>query len=164
MNTKIALFLSATLTTFVVATLSGLIGNISSNQTLSSQETVFPSPQVQEIVSNQITETVTPSPSQVVQVTPEQAASIAATLINRTDVYSVETFMYKSFESYKVVFTSGDIVYLDMNGNLIEVSKLNPVVIMVNPVPTKKPKHTNNQEVVSTYQGEHEESESEHGD
>ena len=53
------------------------------------------------------------------KVAPQDAASIAAKAINRTDLYSVELADYQGTQAYKVTFSSGDIVYVSMDGQVL---------------------------------------------
>jgi hypothetical protein len=67
-----------------------------------------------------------------------EAVSVAAQFMNRQDVYSVETATYNQVQAFKVTFSSGDIVYVGLDGQVITTTKLQPVVVNVEP--TKKPK------------------------
>jgi cell pole-organizing protein PopZ len=58
-----------------------------------------------------------PAPSQNV-ITPQQAASIASNSLGQTSVYSVETVSMQGQNLYKVTFSSGDIVYVSMDGQV----------------------------------------------
>ena len=55
-------------------------------------------------------------------ISPEDAAAIAAQHMGRADLYSVEaTTLYEEMV-YKVVFSSGDIVYVGLDGQIIGVA------------------------------------------
>jgi hypothetical protein len=54
-----------------------------------------------------------------VSVAPQDAASIAAKALNRTDLYSVELATYQGVQAYKVTFSSGDIVYVSLTGQVL---------------------------------------------
>jgi hypothetical protein len=58
----------------------------------------------------------TPAP---VQVTPEQAAQIAAQYLNQPSVYSVETTLLQGQTVYLVTMSSGDIVYVSLAGQIL---------------------------------------------
>jgi hypothetical protein len=143
MNPKSALFLSGTLTAFVVAVLFGVVSKVTS-----APEAAVNSP-VQAVVQQVDTATpeqptALPSPTMQAAITvgPEQAATLAAEAINRQDVYSVETSTYNGTEAYKVVFSSGDIVYIGLDAQVLAKTKLQPVVVSV--PATKRPKHNTN--------------------
>jgi hypothetical protein len=172
MNSRIALFLSASLTAFVLATLAGVAGKVTS----------APAAEVQNAsaqVAAQASATLAPLPTDLPPtatesgpVDPQTAANLAAEAINRQDVYSVETSTYEGAEAYKVVFSSGDVVYIAPDGTVLTMTKLQPVVVSV--PPTKKPpkvrdNNNNNNNSASSSQssgeGEHEsehQSEGEH--
>jgi hypothetical protein len=65
-----------------------------------------------------LTATQTPQPTQA-RITPQQAAQIAATYLGRTDLYSAETTSYNGATAYLVTFSSGDLVYVSMEGQVI---------------------------------------------
>ena len=54
-----------------------------------------------------------------VQVTPQQAAQIAAQYLNQSSIYSVETTLLKGQIVYLVTMSSGDIVYVGLDGQII---------------------------------------------
>ena len=51
----------------------------------------------------------------------------------------METATYEGAEAYKVVFSSGDVVYIAPDGSVLTTTKLQPVVVSV--PATKPPKH-----------------------
>ena len=54
-------------------------------------------------------------------VTPEDAAQIAARYLNRTDLYSVESAQFNGIPAYLVTFSSGDMVYVGTDGQVLSV-------------------------------------------
>jgi hypothetical protein len=54
-------------------------------------------------------------------VTPEEAAQIAARYLNRTDLYSVEGAQFNGVSAYLVTFSSGDLVYVSLDGQVLSV-------------------------------------------
>ena len=144
MNPKIALFLSTTLTAFVVATLSGVVNKVTSVSALD------PTPAVVQQVATATLEQPTDQPTDLPTATtvsspdPMQAATLASQAINRQDVYSVETFAYKGVDAYKVVFSSGDVVYIGMDGQVLEKTKLKAVVANVQATTPPKKRNRNN--------------------
>jgi hypothetical protein len=54
-------------------------------------------------------------------VSPKKAAQIAANYLNQTDLYSVEIAPYNGASAYLVTFTSGDLVYVSLDGQVLFV-------------------------------------------
>jgi uncharacterized membrane protein YgcG len=59
------------------------------------------------------------APTVIADVSPQDAASIAAKFLNRTDLYSVELADLQGVQTYKITFTSGDVVYVGLKGQVI---------------------------------------------
>jgi hypothetical protein len=72
-----------------------------------------------------ITTTVTSPP--VASISMEQAAQVAETYLRRKDVYSVESISLKGASVYLVTFSSGDQVYVSLDGNIISVQRAKSV-------------------------------------
>jgi hypothetical protein len=147
MNPKIALFLSASLTAFVLATLAGVAGKVASApaavSSASGQAAVVQQPTVAPTQEPLPQPTDLPAPTAQLPLGPEEAANLAAQAINRQDVYSVESSTYQGTEAYKVVFSSGDVVYIGLDRTVLTTTKLQPVV--VNVAPTQAPKKHRNE-------------------
>jgi len=63
-----------------------------------------------------------PQPSPVpAGITPQQAAQVAGSYIHRTDAYSVERVSTNGVTSYKVTFSSGDVVFVSTAGQVTSV-------------------------------------------
>ncbi|MEI7849310.1 MAG: hypothetical protein WCK35_26160 [Chloroflexota bacterium] len=150
MNPKNALFLSASLTAFVLAILFGVVTKITTTNSTLAAAAVAPTVEV-------IAATDIPAPTQelpqptnlpaataVTPATPEEAALLAAEAIKRQDVYSVETFNYQGVDSYKVVFVSGDVVYIGLDKKVLEMTKLQIASTYSEPAPAPKKNHKNN--------------------
>ena len=60
-------------------------------------------------------------PTSPAQVSPQEAAQIAAKYMGRSDLYSVETSSSNGTTVYKVTFSSGDIVLVGLDGQVISV-------------------------------------------
>ena len=118
MNKK-ALFLSVTITTFILACLGGVFSVYqafaSSGAEVATVQTVS-----QATVPTNVPAAAVPT-SQLV--TPEQAASIAAAYLGQQDVYAVESAVINSVAAYKVIFSSGDIVYVGLDGKILQVER-----------------------------------------
>ena len=60
-------------------------------------------------------------PTSPAQVSPQQAAQIAAQYMGHSDLYSVETTSSNGATVYKVTFSSGNIVLVSLDGQIISV-------------------------------------------
>ncbi len=127
MNMKIALFLSTALTAFALAVLFGVVTHISSAQPVMADA----APTAQAATISLIVPTVT------APLSPDQAAALAAAAIKRQDVYSVETSTYQGLECYRVVFSSGAVVNIGLDQQVLAVSTLQTVA--ASPSPTQPP-------------------------
>ena len=47
------------------------------------------------------------------------AAAVASEFLGRTDAYSVQLAEYNGSQAYKVTFTSGDVVYVSLDGQVL---------------------------------------------
>ncbi len=112
---KRALFLSVFITTFILVIAGGVF----------SVYQAFANSGEQLPVSQVISPTTVPEATitSVLQVTPEQAATIAAEYLGRQDVYAVESALLDLVTVYKVTFSSGDIVYVGLDGQILHTEK-----------------------------------------
>ena len=120
MSPKNTILLSVTLTAFVMAILFGVITQVVNYKT--QEAAVAPTIQPTDIPDTSVptdAPTAPPTATQPAPLSYDEAASLAATAINRKDVYSVETIIYQGLESFKVVFSSGDIVYIGLNRQVL---------------------------------------------
>lgn len=53
------------------------------------------------------------------RMSPEAAAQVAAEFLGRKDLYSVEMADYNGVQAYKVTFSSGDVVYVSLEGKVL---------------------------------------------
>jgi hypothetical protein len=122
---KSTLFISAVLTTFMLVVLVGVVSayknTLDSTVTTTQQDPTA-------VVADLSTSTAEPF------MTPEEAAALAAQVIGRTDLYSVETTLYNNADAYLVTFSSGDLVYVSLGGQILSISKL-PAVASAPPAP-----------------------------
>ena len=115
---KIVIVTSAAITAFIIALTAGAMY---AYRTLSSASSVTQQPASQVSASLQVA-AVDPTqspPTALPNVTPQDAASVAAKSINHTDVYSVQLADVKGTQAYMVTFTSGDVVYVGMQGQVL---------------------------------------------
>lgn len=120
---KSTLFISAALTTFMLAVLFGVVSayqNIVKSTQLMAEQTQ-PTAAV-EMVN-------VPMPTQATIITPETAAALASQVIGRTDLFSAEVTQFNGVDVYLVTFSSGDIVYVGFDGQILSISKIAVTVI-----------------------------------
>jgi hypothetical protein len=118
---KKALFLSVAIATFVLACLGGVFSVYkafaSSSVPVATVQTVS-----QVAITASAPLAVAPTSQKV---TPEEAASIASAYLGFKDVYAVENAVINSVAVYKVIFSSGDIVYVGLDGRILQVERPN---------------------------------------
>jgi hypothetical protein len=115
---KSTLFISAVLTTFMLAVLVGVVSAYKNTLNVAGTTTQQdPTAIVADL----------PTPTAEAFLTPEQAAALAAQVIGRTDLYSVETTIFNDASAYLVTFSSGDLVYVSPEGMILSITKLPPV-------------------------------------
>jgi hypothetical protein len=114
---KRALFLSIAISTFILVMVSGVF---SVYKAFASADRT--TAQIQPISQTAFPATVVaPTIPAIQQVTPEQAAAIAAAYIDREDVYSVESAVLDTVTVYKVIFSSGITIYVGLDGQILRV-------------------------------------------
>jgi hypothetical protein len=113
---KSVTFISMAITTFVIVLLAGVVyayqGFALSTTTT---PTVQPASDSQTLAISQIAPISTDIPA----ISPQNAASIAVKFSNRTDLYSVELADFNGSQVYKVTFSSGDAIYVAVNGQVV---------------------------------------------
>lgn len=111
------LLISAALTTFVLVVLANVSAVYAQ---IRDAVTLQPSTLVAEAL---------PMQNQATQVTHQEAANIAANFLGQNDLYSVENAVWNEADAYKVVFSSGTIVYVGMDGQILGSEAPQPVFI-----------------------------------
>ena len=144
MNPKSALLISAALTAFVGAILFGVITRVNNNNSQAAALAPATAAPVTAAAAP-VDQTVNQSqPTVQVPLSYDEAATLAAKAINRTDVYSVEASTYQGAQSFKVTFSSGDVVYIGLDRQVLATSTIQPaiasVVTMATPESTSKHK------------------------
>jgi hypothetical protein len=118
MNKK-ALFLSVAITAFILIMVGGVF---SVYQAFAS--TGVPATQAQPVSQATFpTAAAVSTAPKLQQVTPEQAAAIAVAYLGQQDVYAVETATLESVTVYKVTFSSGYIVFVGLDGQILRTEK-----------------------------------------
>jgi len=118
MNKK-ALFLSVAITTFILVMVGGVF-SVYQAFASTGEPVVQVQPVSQAIFPTDAVSSTVPANQQV---TPEQAAAIAAAYIGRQDIYAVESAVLNSVTVYKVTFSSGDIVYVGLDGQILKTER-----------------------------------------
>ena len=112
---KSTLFISTILTTFMLVVLAGVVSNYKNSSNLTEvaaqQETV-------------VVPTETAIPTAVPFLTAEEAAALAAQVMGNTDLFSVETSLFNNADAYLVTFTSGDLVYVSPQGQILSIGHI----------------------------------------
>jgi len=140
---KSTLFISALLTTFVMAMLAGVasayqtVADKATEQAATQVETQ-PQPQVKAI-SHDIS-----ADTQPFNISPEEAAGLAAQVLGREDLYSVEVTDFEGENVFMVTFTSGDLVYVSLDGQILSIGKVQVNTVVVK---SKKDKGGSNNNV-----------------
>ena len=124
---KSTLFISAVLTTFVMAMLAG-VASAYQNVVNSNQVAAQSEPQTQAVAE------VIPAPTEVQPInwTPEEAAALAAQVLGHDDLFSVEVTDLNGETVYMVTFSSGDLVYVSLDGQIRSIGKVPVETVVVN--------------------------------
>lgn len=142
MNPKIALFLSASLTAFVLTTLSGVVGKVASAPTTTpTAQAVSQEVAATATLDEQPTDAPTeqPTPTAQAPLGPIEAASLAAQAINQQDVYSVESTTFQGVEAFKVVFSAGNVVFVGLDRQILISTQVTAQPVVVISVPQAQP-------------------------
>ena len=107
---KTPLFISGVLTTFVLVVMAGVI---TAFRSIPNASAVAATPQPAPV---EATATAVPT-----LISPQDAAQIAARILGRTDLYAVESATLNAADAYKVTFSSGDVVYISLTGEVLQV-------------------------------------------
>lgn len=127
---KSTLFISVVLTTFMLAVLFGVASAYQSVVNSNEMAAAEAQPTAAMEIVSEVFAPAVPTLTQVVTITPEDAAALASKVLGRTDLYSVEVTQFEGVDVYLVTFSSGDLVYLSLDGQVLSISKL-PVTTVV---------------------------------
>ena len=161
---KSTLFISAVLTTFVMAMLAGVASAYQKMSEADQVAAITPESQPQDqMVIDSI-----PAPTEVQPVnwTPEEAAALAAQVLGHDDLYSVEVTDLNGESVYVVTFSSGDLVYVSMDGQIRSIGKVEVETVVVSTGGGGKSGGKNNNKANNSSQShdEHEDDHEEHDD
>jgi uncharacterized membrane protein YgcG len=125
---KSTVFISSVLTAFMLAVLFGVVS--------AYKQTDKPAQPMTDTQSDPaVVQVANPPPANdppAVNISLEQAAALAAKVIGHTDLYSVENSQLDGVNAFLVTFSSGDIVYVSLDGQILSISKL-PVSVVNQP-------------------------------
>ena len=140
---KSTLFVSAALTTFMLAVLFGVIVAYQKIVKAAGVEAVA----TQQPVQVQATDVAVPTEVSTVAMsttfTVEQAATLASDVLGHTDLYSGELTQLDGVDVYLITFSSGDLVYVSLTGQILSISKIPETVVIVPPAAGNS-QHTGN--------------------
>lgn len=109
---KGTMFISAALTAFILAMLAGVVSAYKGMNDLKPLSQPVPA-KVQPVLLP------ASAPTQPVVVSPQDAAVVASNYLNRTDLFSAELADFNGAQTYKITFSSGDIVYVALSGQVL---------------------------------------------
>lgn len=115
------LFISAALTTFVLVILANVTAVYAR-----IRDAVTGQPATQFVTT---AAEALPAQEQAAQVTHQEAANIAGSFLGENDLYSVENATWNGIKAYKVVFSSGYIVYVGLDGQVLGSEAPQPVFV-----------------------------------
>jgi hypothetical protein len=129
---KSTLFISAVLTTFVMAMLAGVASAYQKMTEADQIAATAPETQPEaKAIANYIP-AATPTEVQPVNWTPEEASALAAQVLGHDDLYSVEVADLDGETVYMVTFSSGDLVYINLDGQIRSIGKVEVETVVVN--------------------------------
>ena len=129
---KSTLFISAVLTTFVMAMLAGVASAYQDIISTNQLEVLQPLAQAQtQPQTKSIADTI-PVEAESFNLTPEEAAGLAAQVLGRDDLYSVEVTDLNGESVFMVTFTSGDLVYVSLDGQIRSIGKVQVETVVIN--------------------------------
>ena len=62
----------------------------------------------------------------------QEAAMVAATVLNQQDIFSVESTSVNGISAYKVVFSSGQVALVGLDGQILSITQIQPIVVTQN--------------------------------
>lgn len=67
-----------------------------------------------------------------VSLSAQEAAAVAATVLNQQDIFSVESSSLNGVSAYKVVFSSGQVALVGLDGQILSITQIQPIVVAQN--------------------------------
>jgi hypothetical protein len=135
---KSTIFISVILSTFALVILYGIV---SAYQGMSNPPQATPQPTEMATETPEPDPTLEPAATQTV-LTPEQAAQLAAQVVNNPNLLSAESSNLNGTNAYKITFTNNDVVYVGLDGQILGI-QVAPVVVNVAAPAVQQVKHKN---------------------
>lgn len=156
---KSTVFISAVLTTFALVILYNVVSAYRENNkaiemAAQSAASLAPAATLAPIATD------LPSPTEVVAITPEQAAQLAAQVVGNSNLLSAESSTFDGVDAYKITFTNNDVIYIGLEGQILSV-QVAPVVVNV-AVPAQPANNKKNGNGSNHNEHENHESDEEH--
>ena len=124
---KSSLFISAAITTFILAVLAGVIFYARTSALSAPIATMTPVNSNTQAPTDTLapTDTATLAPTATSSfVSPQEAAFIAGTALGDTRIFSVDTVTRYGMDAYKVTFSSGNVVFVAPDGHIMVITNL----------------------------------------
>ena len=146
---KSTIFISTILTTFALVILYGVVSayrDIPTGTEASVLAIATSTTEPSSAPTSEPTEEPTITPANV---TPEEAAQLAAQVVGNTDLLSAESSVINNQAAYKITFTNNDVVYVGLTGQILAVQVAPVVVNVAAPAKTRNRNRNNNDNNVS---------------
>lgn len=128
---KSTMFISAVLTTFMLAIMFGVA---SAYQKIVQTGGVSTESAQQAQPTDVMIAAPAAATTSAATVTLEEAAALASSVIGRTDLYAAESSTLNGVDAYLVTFSSGDLVYVSLDGKILSITKLPVEYVLGQPV------------------------------
>jgi hypothetical protein len=119
---KIVMVISGAVTAFILALTAGAVYAYRSLSTSAPGAAAVANAQQPADPSSSTVQLSAPqTPTTAPNISPQDAASMAAKFLNRTDLYSVEILSVQGAQAYKVTFSSGDAAFVSLQGQVLSI-------------------------------------------
>ena len=153
------LLISAALTAFILVIATGITSAYQSvTASIEAVKTQATGEARVEVVQQMEPTAFIPATEEIkVALTHQEAALVAANFLEQTDLYSVENVIYEGIDAYKVVFSTGDTVYIGMYGDILGTEAPATVVITDTTTTNTRTSGSNNNTSNTSHDDDHEE-------
>ena len=139
------LLISAALTAFILVVATGIASaykRVSSSIEAVKVEEAGRTDSLDQAQPTAMGDVASSAQSQQVLISHQEAALVATNYLGQTDLYSVENIVWEGTDAYEVVFSSGDMVYISMTGEVLGAEVPEPVNEVIEVVPSPLPTPT----------------------
>jgi len=133
---KSTIFISAALTTFALVMLYSIVS--ASRGIINPTDTSVQPIETEVVIDPTAVETPIPT-----DVTPEDAAQLAAQVLGRNDLLSAESASLNGENAYKITFIAGDVVYVSVSGQILSIQTVPQVITVQAEAPNNRKKNKN---------------------